>query len=251
LFLYLRNETLVPRFRKMKGLEMFEDIGRQTIEQYFDDPKLREKLTPQYRLGCKRLLISNDWYPTLARDNVAVVTEPIEAITARGIRTAGGERPFDAIIFGTGFEIEASWKGPEVRGLGGLILRDHWGSAPRAHCGVSVAGFPNLFILMGPGTGLGHNSAVYMIEAGIAHAMSAMRLAERRGAAVMPRHEAEEAYFADVQRRMAGTVWTDGGCQSWYLLGGRKNYTLWPGHSFTYRRKVKKARASDYQSVDA
>jgi cation diffusion facilitator CzcD-associated flavoprotein CzcO len=251
LFLYLRNETLVPRFRKMKGLEMFEDIGRQTIEHHFEDPALREKLTPKYRLGCKRLLISNDWYPTLARENVELVTEPIEAVTPQGIRTAAGERAFDAIIFGTGFEIEASWKGPEIRGLNGLLLRDHWGSAPRAHCGISVAGFPNLFILMGPGTGLGHNSAVYMIEAGIAHAMSAMRIAEQRSAPIMPRREAEDAYVADVQRRMAGTVWTDGGCQSWYLLGGQKNYTLWPGHSFAYRRKVKKARASDYQSVDA
>jgi cation diffusion facilitator CzcD-associated flavoprotein CzcO len=250
LFLYLRNETLVPRFRKMKGLEMFEDIGRQTIAHHFEDPALREKLTPKYRLGCKRLLISNDWYPTLARDNVELVTEPIEAITAHGIRTSTGERSFDAIVFGTGFEIEASWKGPEIRGLNGLLLRDHWGSAPRAHCGISVAGFPNLFILMGPGTGLGHNSAVYMIEANIAHVMSAMRIAERRRAPIMPRREAEDAYVADVQRRMAGTVWTDGGCQSWYLLGGQKNYTLWPGHSFTYRRKVKKARSSDYEAVD-
>jgi cation diffusion facilitator CzcD-associated flavoprotein CzcO len=250
LFLYLRNETLVPRFRKMKGLEMFEDIGRQTIEYYFEDAALREALTPKYRLGCKRLLISNDWYPTLARDNVELVTDPIEAITPRGIRTSRGERDLDAIIFGTGFEIEASWKGPEICGLGGLLLRDHWGSAPRAHCGVSISGFPNLFILMGPGTGLGHNSAVYMIEAGIAHVMSTMRLAERRRAPVMPRRQAEDAYVADVQRRMAGTVWTQGGCQSWYLLGGARNYTLWPGHSFTYRRKVKKARADDYEAVD-
>jgi hypothetical protein len=132
-----------------------------------------------------------------------------------------------------------------------VLLRDHWGSEPRAHCGVSISGFPNLFILMGPGTGLGHNSAVYMIEAGIAHVMSAMRLAERHGTPIMPRREAEDAYVADVQRRMAGTVWVDGGCRSWYLLGGQKNYTLWPGHSFTYRRKVKKARESDYQPVDA
>jgi cation diffusion facilitator CzcD-associated flavoprotein CzcO len=250
LFLYLRNETLVPRFRKMKGLEMFEDIGRQTIDYHFEDPALREKLTPKYRLGCKRLLISNDWYPTLARENVELVTEPIQAITSQGIRTSEGERAFDAIIFGTGFEIEASWKAPEIRGLGGLLLRDHWGSAPRAHCGVAISGFPNLFILMGPGTGLGHNSAIYMIEAGIAHVMSAIRLAERRRAPVMPRREAEEAYVADVQRRMKGTVWTEGGCQSWYLLGGRENHTLWPDHSFTYRRKVKKARSVDYEAVD-
>lgn len=251
LFLFLRNETFVPRFKKMRGLEMFEDIGRQLIAFHIADPALREKVTPRYRLGCKRLLISNDWYPTLARDNVDLVTEPIDAFTADGLRTVDGlERAFDAVIFGTGFEIEAAWKGPEIRGTGGLLLRDHWGSAPRAHCGISIAGFPNLFLTMGPATGLGHNSAVYMIEAQIAHIMSAMRLAERRRTAIMPRREAQDAFIADVQRRMAGTVWVSGGCSSWYLLGGRENYTLWPGHSFTYRRRVKKARARDYEAVD-
>jgi hypothetical protein len=104
---------------------------------------------------------------------------------------------------------------------------------------------------MGPATGLGHNSAVYMIEAQIAHILSVMRLGERKwGKPVMPKREAQDAFFADVQRRMAGTVWVKGGCQSWYLLGGRSNYTLWPGHSFSYRRRVKNARASEYQPVD-
>jgi cation diffusion facilitator CzcD-associated flavoprotein CzcO len=252
LFLYLRNETLVPRFRKMRGLGMFEDAGRQLIDYHIADPGLRAKLTPNYRPGCKRLLISNDWYPTLARDNVEVVTDSIEAITGDGIRTADAEeRAFDAIVFGTGFDIEASWKGPKIRGLSGALLREEWGSAPRAHCGVSVAGFPNLFILMGPATGLGHNSAIYMIEAGISHILSAMALAEKRGAPLMPSQEAQDAFFADVQRRMEGTVWMNGGCHSWYLLGGARNYTLWPGHSFTYRRRVKKARPTDYVAVDA
>lgn len=252
LFLYLRNETLARRFNKMRGLEALEEIGRGAIAQQFSDLAMREKLTPRYRLGCKRLLISNDWYPALARDSVTVVTEPIEAITPLGIRTVGGgEHAVDAIIFGTGFEIEASWKGPDIRGLRGRLLRDEWSSAPRAHLGISVAGFPNLFITMGPATGLGHNSVVYMIEAQIAHIMSVMRLATSKwGKPVMPKRGAQDAFFADVQRRMAGTVWVKGGCQSWYLLGGRANYTLWPGHSFSYRRRVKKARASEYQPVD-
>jgi cation diffusion facilitator CzcD-associated flavoprotein CzcO len=250
LFLYARNETLLPRFRTMRGLETFEEIGRQIIAHHIADPDLREKLTPKYRLGCKRLLISNDWYPTLARENVDVVTEGIEAITPAGILSAdGAERPFDAIIFGTGFDVEASWKGPEIKGLGGLLLRDQWASAPKAHLGISVAGFPNLFLTTGPATGLGHNSAVYMIEAQIAHIMSVMKLAERKRAALMPTRAAEDAFFESVQARMENTVWMKGGCQSWYLLGGTKNYTLWPGHSFTYRRRVRKARPRDYEAV--
>ena len=252
LFIYLRNETLGRRFTTMRGLDMFERIGRQSIAWHFSDPDMREKLTPRYRLGCKRLLISNDWYPTLARDDVELVTEPIEAIAPAGIRTRDGrDRGFDAIVFGTGFEIEASWRGPEIRGLGGRLLRDQWGQAPRAHLGVSAAGFPNFFITMGPATGLGHNSAIYMIEAQIDHIMSAMRLSERNGGRpVMPRQEAQDEFFADVQRRMENTVWVKGGCQSWYLLGGRANYTLWPGQSFSYRRRVRKARARDYEPVD-
>jgi cation diffusion facilitator CzcD-associated flavoprotein CzcO len=251
LFLYARNETLLPRFRTMRGLETFEEIGRQSIAHHIADPDLREKLIPKYRLGCKRLLISNDWYPTLARENVDVVTEGIEAITPAGIRTVDGtERAFDAIIFGTGFDVEASWKGPEIRGLGGLLLRDQWASAPKAHLGISVAGFPNLFLTTGPATGLGHNSAVYMIESQIAHIMSVMRLADRkRAVAIMPTKEAQDSFFRHVQARMENTVWMKGGCQSWYLLGGTSNYTLWPGHSFTYRRRVKKARARDYEAV--
>jgi cation diffusion facilitator CzcD-associated flavoprotein CzcO len=251
LFLYLRNETLGRRFTMMRGLEMFEEIGRQSIACHFSDPEMREKLTPKYRLGCKRLLISNDWYPTLARDNVRLVTEPIEAITPSGVRTADSrDHGFDAIIFGTGFDVEASWTGPDIRGLGGCLLRDEWGPAPRAHLGISVAGFPNLFITMGPATGLGHNSAIYMIEAQIAHILSAMRLSQNGGRPIMPRCEAQDAFFVDVQRRMENTVWVNGGCQSWYLLGGQANYTLWPGQSFSYRRRVRKARGSEYEPVD-
>jgi cation diffusion facilitator CzcD-associated flavoprotein CzcO len=250
LFLYARNETLLPRFRTMRGLEAFEKIGRQVIAYHFTDPAMQEKLIPKYRLGCKRLLISNEWYPTLARKNVELVTEAIEAITPGGIRTAdGAERAFDAIIFGTGFDVEASWKGPEISGLGGLLLRDHWGSAPRAHLGISLAGFPNLFLTTGPATGLGHNSAIYMIESQIAHIMSVMKLAERKRAALMPTRAAEDAFFESVQARMHNTVWMKGGCRSWYLLGGTRNYTLWPGHSFTYRRRVRKAQARDYEAV--
>jgi cation diffusion facilitator CzcD-associated flavoprotein CzcO len=251
LFLYMRSETLAPRFTHSRGLEEFEEFGRKFIAAHFADPAMRKKVTPTYRLGCKRLLISNDWYPALARDNVGLVTEPIERVTATGIRTTDGRgRLFDAVVYATGFDFGGRWKGPDIHGLGGILLRDRWASAPRAHLGVSVAGFPNLFMTMGPATGLGHNSAVYMIEAQIAHILSVMRLAERRRAAgIMPTEAAQEAFFADVQVRLAGSVWTTGGCNSWYLTGGEKNYTLWPGYSFLYRKRVRRARPRDYETT--
>lgn len=252
LFLYARSELLVPRFRRMRGLDKLERIAREHMEKVIADPALRAKLIPNYRFGCKRLLISNDWYPALARDNVELVGEPIERVTRQGIRTADGrERAFDAIVFGTGFDIEATWRGPEIYGLGGVLLRDLWAGEPRAHLGISVAGFPNLFMTMGPATGLGHNSIIYMIEAQIAHILSAMAISDRAGAPVMPTAAAQDAFFIDVQARMAGSVWTAGGCDSWYLAGRGRNYTLWPGHSFTYRGKARKARAKDYEIVDS
>ena len=251
LLLFARAELLLlPRLRRMRGLDKLERIAREHMESAIADPALRAKLTPSYRFGCKRLLISNDWYPALARDNVELVADPIERVIETGIRTAdGAERRFDAIVFGTGFDIEAAWKGPDIAGLGGVRLRDLWADAPRAHLGISVAGFPNLFMTMGPATGLGHNSIVYMIEAQVAHIMSAMTLSRRLGAPLMPRAEAQQAFFDRVQADMAGTVWVEGGCDSWYLTPERRNYTLWPGHTFTYRRRVKRARPADYEPV--
>ena len=251
LFLFARSELLLqPRLRRMCGLDKFERVAREHMEKAIADPAMRARLTPGYRFGCKRLLISNDWYPALARDNVELVTDPIEEVTPAGIRTADGvERAFDAIIFGTGFDVEAAWKGPEIAGLGGVSLRDLWAEAPKAHLGISVAQFPNLFMTMGPATGLGHNSIIYMIEAQIAHIMSAMALSRKLDAPLMPRRSAQEAFFDGVQAQMAGTVWMKGGCDSWYLAGKGRNYTLWPGHTFTYRRRVKRARAADYEAV--
>ncbi|WP_129793163.1 NAD(P)/FAD-dependent oxidoreductase [Sphingosinicella sp. CPCC 101087] len=252
LFHFARSELLLqPRLRRMRGLDKLERIAREHMESAIADPILRDRLTPRYRFGCKRVLISNDWYPTLARDNVELVAERIEAATPDGLRTADGRtHGFDAIVFGTGFDVEAAWKGPDIVGLGGVALRDQWADAPKAYLGISVAGYPNLFITMGPATGLGHNSIIYMIEAQIAHIISAMALARDADAAVMPRRRAQDAFFDDVQAQMADTVWMKGGCDSWYLIGKGRNYTLWPGHSFAYRRLVKRVRPADYVPVD-
>ena len=248
--LWARSELLVPRFRRTRGLGKLERIARRHMETAIPDPAMRAKLTPKYRFGCKRLLISNDWYPTLARPNVELVTEPIARVTRTGIAAADGQaRDFDAIILGTGFDIEASWRGPRIEGEDGVALRDLWEEAPIAFCGISVAGFPNLFMTMGPATGLGHNSIIYMIEAQIAHILSAMRLADAKGAPIQPRAAAQQAFFDEVQAGMAESVWVKGGCDSWYLAGRDRNYTLWPGQSFAYRSRAKRARAADYEAA--
>jgi len=246
---YWLNETRVPALvRHPDWMVRFERLARDNIAAAIRDPGLRAKLTPTYRLGCKRILISNDYYPALARPNVAVVTEPIARITSTGIVTADGvERAYDAIIFGTGFDIKAGWTGIRVVGEGGRVLSEDWATAPQALHGISVAGYPNFFITMGPNTGLGHNSMVYMIESQIAHIVSAIRLAEARGAAaVAPKPEAQRAWADDVQRRLAGSVWQTGGCDSWYRADGGRNISIWPGQTFTYRKATKHAQPQDY-----
>ena len=249
--LFSLNEVAVPNFKRMWGLARIERMARRHMEAAIADPILRERLTPSFRFGCKRVLISNDWYPTLARNTVELVTSRIEAVTSAGIRTADGrERPFDAIIFATGFDVEGALRGHDIRGRGGVKLRDVWAEEPKALGGISVAGFPNMFILLGPSTGLGHNSVVYMIEAQIAHVMSAMRLAQERHAPIVAREAAQQAWFDAVQAGLQGSVWQNGGCESWYLDRKGVNYTLWPGHSFNYRRMVKRANPGDYATVE-
>ena len=250
---YLINELRVPALaRHTQWLEKIEQVGRDHIARAIADPGLREKLTPSYRLGCKRILISNDYYPALARSNVRVVTDPIDRITAAGIVTADGvEQAFDTIIFGTGFDVQAAWTRIHIVGEGGRILGEEWRGAPTALHGISVAGYPNFFMTMGPNTGLGHNSMVYMIESQIAHIVSAIELAERRGAtALAPRLEAQRAWVDDVQRRLAPSVWQTGGCQSWYRAGDR-NISIWPGQTFTYRNATRHARPGEYRLLKA
>jgi cation diffusion facilitator CzcD-associated flavoprotein CzcO len=199
-------------------------------------------------MGCKRILISNDFYPALTRSNVTLVTDAICEVRPNGILTAdGAEHEVDTIIFGTGFHVTDLPIAERVRGRDGRTLAETWSGSPRAHLGTTVTGFPNLFILLGPNTGLGHNSVVYMIEAQIEHLRGALRTLEReRATTVEPRADAQEAFVADVDRRMAGTVWTTGGCKSWYLDSTGRNSTIWPGFSFNFRKRVARFDPKEY-----
>ncbi|HEY5949872.1 MAG TPA: NAD(P)/FAD-dependent oxidoreductase, partial [Kofleriaceae bacterium] len=215
--LYWLMESRVVGFAYApKVNELIEKLARHLLAKAVPDPALRDKLTPTYRFGCKRVLISNDWYPALQRDNVEVVTDRIESITPRGVRTVDGhEREYDALILGTGFRVNEYLSAIRVVGRNGAELNDVWRKSLRNYLGISVSGFPNLFLLMGPNTGLGHNSMIFMIEAQARYAAKAVaQLRDRQLAFIDVLPSAEQAFRAELARKMKNTVWTTG-CQSW------------------------------------
>jgi cation diffusion facilitator CzcD-associated flavoprotein CzcO len=203
------------------------------------DPELRAKLTPRYTMGCKRILLSDDFYPALTRPTVEVVAERIREVRGSTIVTAdGAEREVDTVIVATGFHVTDAPIAARVRGREGRTLADVWRDGPRAYLGATVAGFPNLFLLIGPNTGLGHTSMVFMIESHLAYILDCLRLMEAQGVqAFEVRPEAQAAFNEEIDRRMRGTVWTSG-CMSWYLDAGGRNATLWPGFTFEFRRRT-------------
>src|SRR3954451_19968028 len=185
--IYTARELLVLGFVKQpKIMGGIEKIAHRHMRRAISDPELLQRVTPDYTIGCKRILPSNEWYPALARDNVELVTDAVAEVRPRSIVTADGrEREVDAIVFGTGFHVVDMPVARMVHGRDGRALEDVWDGSPNAHLGCTVAGFPNLFILLGPNTGLGHSSMVYMIESQIAYVMDALREARRRGADVV------------------------------------------------------------------
>lgn len=223
--------------------------ARRHIEQHVDDPALREALTPSYRIGCKRVLLANNYYPALTKENVEVVTAGIERITAKGVRTVDGvEREVDAIIYGTGFRATDPVAKGVVFGRGGRDLVDVWSDGPEAYKGTAVAGFPNLFLLVGPNTGIGHTSVLYMLEAQVRYVLDGLNTMARTGVQwvdVLPDVMAEHNRW--LQARMAKTVWSTGGCNSWYVNEHGKNVTLWPGFTSEFRRMLRRFDPAAYE----
>ncbi len=247
---YTAREALVLGFVKRPRLmKLPERVARRHIADQIDDPALIEKVTPNFPFGCKRLLPSNEWYPALARPNVELVTDAIDEIRADRIVTADGtEREVDAIILGTGFHVTDSPVGELIRGRGGQTLNDAWNGSQRAHLGCTVAGFPNLFLLLGPNTGLGHSSMVYIAESQIAYVMDALATMERRGVGVVEVTEAAQARSnAEIDERMTATVWS-AGCSSWYIDAGGRNSALWPDWTWRFRRRTARFDAGSYRA---
>lgn len=225
-----------------------ERIARAHLQRQVPDPGLREQLTPDYTIGCKRILIANDYYPALARPNVTVVDSGVSQIRGSTIVAADGtERPADTIIFGTGFHVTDYPAGEVIWGRGGQRLADAWRDGMEAYRGTTVSGFPNLFLLTGPNTGLGHSSMVYMIEAQLNYVIDALRRMDRQGMCSFDvRSEAQRTYNRGVQQRMRNTVWTTGGCVSWYLDDTGRNTSLWPDFTWRFARQTRRFDAAAY-----
>jgi cation diffusion facilitator CzcD-associated flavoprotein CzcO len=233
------------RFVRGKATE----IATRHMQRSISDPKLREALTPRYELGCKRVLVSDDFYPTLRRENVELVTSGIAEVCEHSIVTAEGvERPIDVLILGTGFRATEPLIGIRIVGRGGVEIHDAWRERMSAYLGVTVSGFPNFFLLLGPNTGLGHNSVVLMIEAQVRYVMSCLKLMKRRKKNVLEvRRETQNHFVADIHRRLQTTVWQSGGCQSWYQdQRTGENTTIWPGSVVAYVRRTRSVSVADY-----
>ncbi|MDY6816681.1 MAG: NAD(P)/FAD-dependent oxidoreductase [Pseudomonadota bacterium] len=231
-----------PRILKIGELQ-----ARRHIRSQISDKELRKKVTPEFHFGCKRVLMSNNYYPTLDQDHVNVLTDGIREVKGNLIvDNTGNERSVDCIIYGTGFKAQEPIPRRMIFGRGGQDLLDAWRDGAEAYKGTTVAGFPNFFMLMGPNTGLGHSSMVYMIESQVQYVLDALRKMQHRGwKSVEVKEEAFSEYNASLHAKLGDSVWQTG-CKSWYVNENGKNTTLWPGFTWQFRQQTKRFDAEQY-----
>jgi cation diffusion facilitator CzcD-associated flavoprotein CzcO len=244
---YLYHEARVIPMTKNHGMSLINLAFRRNLERQVPDKKLRAKLVPDYPLGCKRMLISNEWYPAISRPNVEVIAEGLREV--RGSEVVGSDgtaRTVDAIIFGTGFATNDFLAPMSTTGLNGVDLRDTWHDGAEAYLGITVSGYPNMFILYGPNTNLGHNSIIYMLESQTDYALSAIRYVGTYGTTwANVRPEVQREYNEELQSRLGDTVW-ESGCASWYRTASGKNTNNWPSFTIEYRRRTRFFDAGNY-----
>jgi cation diffusion facilitator CzcD-associated flavoprotein CzcO len=231
-------------------LPLVQLIAKARLRRQVPDPALRAALTPDFRIGCKRILLTNDWLPTLARDDVEVVTTALTEVTEKGVRDGTGRlHDVDTIIFATGFTPTEPPVAHLLTGTEGTTLAEHWAGSPSAHLGITVPGFPNLFLMYGPNTNLGHSSIVYMLESQAAYLAAALRVMRAEGlASVDVRPQAEHTYNAWVNDALTNTVWNSGGCSSWYLDSRGRNSVMWPTFTFRFRARTKTFDVTNYDT---
>lgn len=250
--LYWRNELFAIGFVSKPGImNVAKKMALKHIEQTIADPTLRKKVTPTYTVGCKRVLLSNEYYQTLSRPNVDVITDGITEVNATGVVTADGKQhDVDAIVLATGFHAADGVVAVDLKGKGGLDINQAWRDGAEAYLGTTISGFPNLFLIVGPNTGLGHSSMLLMIEAQVKYIMGALKhMRSKNLKAIDVKPEVQKAYNADIQQQLSHTVWQTGGCHSWYQNKNGKNVTLWPGHTFTFMRRTKHFEADKYEQL--
>lgn len=231
-----------------KAMEFAKKMALDYLHDQVKDKALRKKLTPDYAVGCKRILLTDDYYAALTRPNVDVISDAIQEVREHSVVTADGvEHPVDAIIFGTGFTAQSPVPAGLIRGRGGVDLMETWREAPEAYKGSTVAGYPNFFFVVGPNTGLGHSSMVYMIESVTQYVVDAIKQMRSEGwKAVEVKPEAQAAYNEKLQRKIEGTVWQQGGCKSWYQNEAGRNTALWPDYTFRFRQETAHFDSANY-----
>jgi cation diffusion facilitator CzcD-associated flavoprotein CzcO len=246
--LYGTAEVLGLANRNPRLLAPLQAAGRRHLRRSVPDPELRRALTPNYTIGCKRLLFSNEWYQALSQPNVDVVPHAVEEVRPHGVVGADGvERAVDTIILGTGFTITDLPIAARVRGREGHTLEQTWQGSPTGYLGSVVSGFPNFFILLGPNIGNGHSSAFMLSETQIGYLVEGLRTMARESlASVEVRAETQQRFNAEVQSRLASTVWNAGGCMSYYLDANGRNSTMFPGSTFELRRRLSHFDLADF-----
>ncbi|NPT62265.1 flavin-containing monooxygenase [Paraburkholderia elongata] len=226
-----------------------QKVAERHLRRQVPDPQLRATLTPNYTMGCKRILISNDYFPALSRQNVSVTTTGIARVEEDAVITTDGARhPADCLIFGTGFQVADPFPAGVVRGRGGVDIVDTWRDGAHAYLGTTLPGYPNFFMIVGPNTGLGHNSMVFMIESQVEYILRALKtMNTERADAIEVRPHVERAYNEQIQQKLGRAIWSTGGCKSWYLDPKTgKNTTLWPGFAYKFRQATRTFSMDDY-----
>jgi cation diffusion facilitator CzcD-associated flavoprotein CzcO len=247
---YLIRESIVPGLvGNPDRMKRMERIGRAHLNRQVPDPELRARLQPSYRLGCKRILPSNEWYPALQQPNVELISGGVSEIRQEGpVGTDCSLKEVDVVVLATGFNVAHPEFGHRLSGPHGTVGQVWENEGAQAYLGTTIAGFPNLFTLAGPNTGLGHNSILYMIESQLNYVLDALRLFEGRGIARFEvRPEVQGAYNADLQRRLAGAVWSSGGCANWYLDEHGRNVVIWPRQTWSFRRLTRRFDPASYR----
>jgi cation diffusion facilitator CzcD-associated flavoprotein CzcO len=247
---YYRGELLfLPALLKSQRLELIKKMSLEHLENQVPDPELRAKLTPTFAPGCKRLTPTNEYLPAVASPKTELVTDGIDAITPEGIRTKDGVvREFDVIILATGFRVTNNTFPSAIKGRDGRTLREVWSSGSMgAYNGTTFSGFPNLFMLAGPNTGIGHTSLVYMIEAQLPYVLQALELMDERHITSLDvRADVQDAYNEELQRKLVPSVWNSGGCSSWYLDEKGRNSTIWPDYTFRFKKRLQRFDLESY-----
>ncbi|SNS51835.1 flavin-containing monooxygenase [Rhodococcoides kyotonense] len=234
-------------------LPLVSNVAKFHLRRQVKNHVKRAALTPDFMVGCKRILLSNDWLSTLDRDDVDLVDSGLAAVTENSVVDAhGNEYDVDTIIFATGFTPTEPPVSHALRGTDGRTLAEVWGGSPNAYRGTTVHGFPNLFLMYGPNTNLGHSSIVYMLESQANYLVSALRQMRHHGLEVVDvMKESQQQYNSWIHDSLSGTVWNAGGCSSWYLDSEGRNPVMWPTYTFTFRNSTRTFDVAEYDAIPA